>query len=277
MPLKPFLSRFGNALLDMVFPPRCPVCRSFFHPPETARQPAAPILSSAGFSRLMAAHLCAECAAQYTPVTAPVCPVCGLMQTIRTGGGFHLCQSCAGTPHHFSKARAAGVYDQSLRETIHLFKYQNRLQFARPLGRLLFAAFLQHWPVDGIDLIAPVPLHISRFRKRGFNQAWLILREWPRLLQARGLQFSPETLARDALIRSRKTRPQVGMHREKRRHNIRNAFSVPSPDRIADKRILLVDDVFTTGATADECARILLDAGAVRVDVLTLAQTGRNR
>ncbi|MFW5854151.1 MAG: ComF family protein, partial [Thermodesulfobacteriota bacterium] len=226
------------------------------------------------FPNLLAPVFCPPCARQFTPVESPFCTICGLMFKSR-GGEDHRCEVCLRGPKHFHKVRAFGVYDQSLREAIHLLKYSGKLQLARPLEILLWHTLLRYWSPEEIDLIIPAPLHMRRFRKRGFNQAYLLMRHWPRMAAAENLSLPSEKIARTALIRHRRTPHQVKMDREERRANIRNAFTVPDPEKIQDKTILLVDDVYTTGATADECARTLLKSGATRVDVLTLAQTTR--
>jgi ComF family protein len=121
-------------------------------------------------------------------------------------------------------------------------------------------------PLDGgdYDLIMPVPLHPSRLRWRGFNQAALLGNAVARRLG--------RPLDAGSLVRVRETDPQTGKNMRERRQNIRDAFAIRRPARIANRRVLLVDDVMTTGATVDECARTLLAAGARRVDVLTLAR-----
>ena len=119
-------------------------------------------------------------------------------------------------------------------------------------------------PAGDIDLVAPVPLHRKRLRQRGFNQAYLLVRRWQ----------LPEGTAvvRDLLTRTRDTAPQTGMDRRQRRGNIKNAFCMTRPGQGTGKRVLLVDDVLTTGATAEACAEALIRDGAQRVDVLTPAR-----
>ena len=133
------------------------------------------------------------------------------------------------------------------------------------LGIVLLAAFLHFWDGGDIDLILPVPLHPKRFRQRGFNQAYQLASDWKHI-------DSGLAAATRLLVRRRATAPQTGLGKAQRRHNIRNAFGVQQPEAIRSQRILLIDDVYTTGATADECARVLLQCGAARVDVLTLAR-----
>ena len=138
------------------------------------------------------------------------------------------------------------------------------MSLAIPLGRLLFDTFRHYWTAGDIDVVAPVPLHRQRFRQRGFNQAYLLVRRWA----------LPEdtVVIRDLLVRIRATAPQTGLDRQQRRINIRKAFSVNRHGQSAGKRVLLVDDVLTTGATADACTDALIRDGATRVDVLTLAR-----
>jgi ComF family protein len=157
-----------------------------------------------------------------------------------------------------------GIYDQSLRRAIHALKFDAMVSLAPPLGHQLVRAFRAHWPDGDIDLIAPVPLHRRRLRQRGFNQAFLLIAGWP--------VSGAVPIVRDLLVRLRATRPQTGLDRRQRRVNIKNAVAVRRPGQSTGRRVLLVDDVLTTGATADACARMLLRDGASRVDVLTLAR-----
>jgi ComF family protein len=123
---------------------------------------------------------------------------------------------------------------------------------------------LRFWDADTVDLLVPVPLHVTRLRERGFNQAFLLITKWAK---HEGLCFDGMSLCR-----RRRTDPQTGLSRQERGRNIRKAFAVRKPETIQGKRILLVDDVYTTGATVNACARILLEVGAATVDVLTLAR-----
>ena len=268
-------SEIKNILLKTIFPPKCLICRKLYlHQPPLNSEPAKTDPLSFTFPNLLAPIFCPTCAQQFTPVESPFCTTCGLMFKSREGED-HRCEVCLRRPRHFHKVRAFGLYDQSLREAIHLLKYNGKLQLARPLEILLWHTLVRYWSPEEIDLIIPAPLHMRRFRKRGFNQAYLLMRHWPRMAAAENRTLPPEKIARTALIRHRRTPHQVKMDREERQSNIRNAFTVPDPKRIQDKFILLVDDVYTTGATADECARTLINVGAARVDVLTLAQTTR--
>lgn len=200
-----------------------------------------------------------------------MCPVCGLpfrtLADAPTGGpSDHPCARCLRHPPHFRRARARAIYrpdaDQDpLRHALHRYKYGRDVSLAPLLGGLLHD--MAPTPGD-VDLVVPVPLHLARLRWRGFNQAQLLAAP---LARAAGLRIDPHVLAR-----VRPTTPQVGLPERERRSNVRGAFAVRDAGRVAGRRLLLVDDVYTTGATVNECARVLRRAGARSVDVLVLAR-----
>lgn len=199
-----------------------------------------------------------------TPVTHPICTVCGFPFHTSKGQD-HLCESCLRKRPWYDLARAPFLYSGPVMEAIQRFKYNSETQLLSPLGTL-FSSFATGWISNPRDLLTvPVPLHRRRLRERGFNQS---------LLLARALSSSLGTqLDYLSLIRKRDTRAQTGLRREERRKNVKDAFSVIYPHTIDGKRILLVDDVFTTGYTLNECARTLKKTGAVAVICLTLART----
>jgi ComF family protein len=159
-------------------------------------------------------------------------------------------------------ARSALRYEQTVRELIHSFKYGYKVQLRRPLGLLAAERFDGFVSDFGADLILPVPLHVRRLRQRGFNQA-LLLAE---LFSHRwGIPLS-----RNNLQRTRWTEPQVNLSAHERADNVKGAFSLRHPQEVAGKRVLLVDDVYTTGSTVKECCRSLRGAGA-ETAVLTVA------
>jgi len=291
-----FFSRIINAFKMAFFPARCMVCGSFFHSnlsrsvclPEkefkdkkflafdymqdSQEQRVTSCLNGDfKFDKLFSPYLCSACLARYAPVESPICIRCGIMFKSREGDD-HLCGDCIEEPKRFKIARAPGIYDRTLMKAIHCLKYRGKIQMARPFGMLLFAAFIRFWDIKNIDLVVPVPLHLKRLRERGFNQAYLLVRNWKRLAMDLKIEMPDITVDRNVLVRSRWTEPQTGLGRKKRMKNIKNAFKVNDCSRIAGKRILLVDDVLTTGATVNECAKTLIGDGAKRVDVLTLAR-----
>ncbi|MDO9565881.1 MAG: ComF family protein [Candidatus Desulfaltia sp.] len=266
------------ALQEAVFPTRCLVCKAFL---ESRQQKSLSqdfednasfnCRNRLSFQNLMTEFLCPTCIKGFIPVKPPMCPVCGIMFKSREGED-HVCGECLTSPKRFRISRSPGIYDREFMAVIHCLKYKGKIQLARPLGILLFSAFISFWGINSIDIIVPVPLHIKRFRKRGFNQAYLLVRDWKRIAENLNIDLSNIKIDKDVLIRNRWTDPQTGLDRKKRMTNIKNAFSVNDQAVIKNKRILLVDDVYTTGATANECAKTLLSGKAEYVDVLTLAR-----
>lgn len=270
-----------QVLNQAVFPPKCLVCRTFFQAPghdaEIGSRPAgstAPAELPAMQSRLgrqLSRYLCPACIRGLVVVESPFCVCCGLPHKSRQGDD-HLCSDCMDSPKKFRIARAALVYEPIMTGIIHRFKYQGKIQLADPLAELLWTAFRRFWEQDSIDMIIPVPLHLKRLRKRGFNQAYLLVRNVNTAPGQNGSGLPNLQIERDVLVRTVFTKPQSALGREERAFNIKNAFTLSDSDKIIGKRILLIDDVYTTGATVDECARILTKYGAEHVDVLTLAR-----
>ncbi len=233
-----------RALIDFFFPPRCPFCGE-------NRKEEDP------------SGVCPACLAQIRRVSSPRCPCCGI-GFVSDRGEDHLCSDCLGETRHFAKARALAHYEGLLAETISRFKYRGDSRLGRPLGDLLAAYADPDFSFADYLLVIPVPLHSPRLRRRGFNQSLLLARRISRR-HSLPLNFT-------ALRRTRATAPQTELSAAERQKNIRGAFAVARQSDVAEKTILLVDDVFTTGATVTECAKVLLRAGAKRVDVLTLAR-----
>lgn len=296
--------RVTEAMKEAFFPTRCLVCGSFFRnsrPENRNLKPFLQILGSweqglfdfAGFFQktdltnehveeslgtdvkifmaLMSPFICANCSGTYMAVESPICSTCGVVFESREGED-HDCGECLNAPKRFKIARSAGVYDKVLMAAIHCLKYKEKIQLARPLGVLLFMAFCRYWNKGNINLIVPVPLHKRKFRSRGFNTSFLFVKEWAFISKALNGALPVIPVAGDILVRKRWTEPQTGLGRKERLQNIKNAFGVRDSSKIKGEKILLVDDVYTTGATANECAKVLMRAGAARVDVLTLAR-----
>jgi ComF family protein len=259
------LKRMAAVALQAALPARCYQCASLYqHRVKCGKQE--PI-----FEQLFDPFLCPTCRSDFQAIHSPLCQCCGIPFTGGQGPD-HLCGGCEKEPPCFQSARSTGAYQGALRAMIHLLKYRAHAQVAQPLGRLLWATFRQYWPTEAIDMIVPVPLHPRRLRERGFNQALLLLREWPKLALEQGLKRNRAHLAPDLLQRCRPTDPQTGLHRSQRISNLARAFVLAGDNDVRGMSVLLVDDVLTTGATADQCARVLLSAGARAVHVLTLAR-----
>jgi ComF family protein len=232
-------------LADLLFPRSCKVCGIRIGSVETP-------------------GLCAGCWSTTQFLDGPCCPRCGkpfVSEAALSYSPNHHCGDCREKPPHYDRAISVALYDKALAEAIHLFKYSKKNQWAKPLGRLLLKRVSEFGP---LDVVLPVPLHPKRLREREFNQSLLLARE---VSLAFGIP-----LQGDNLHRVRWTRPQVELNGEERRKNVRKAFEVKWPDRLEDRCVLLIDDVLTTGATVNECARVLKRAGAKTVNVLTLAR-----
>ena len=238
--------------------------------PEFHRDNLEVISSQTLFTRVMAEHLCPDCIQKFVPTESPYCVRCGIMFASREGRD-HVCGECLKSKNYFGRARSVGVYDQALMAVIHSYKYRHRVNLARPLSLLLLHTYCRFWHEQPMDMVIPVPLSRQRLRERGFNQANLVLRPWQNPVWQQVLP-KPLCIDRQILTRNRRTTPQTGLGRQDRKKNVSNAFDLNQSDRIQGKKVLLMDDVYTTGATINECARILMQAGAERVDVLTLAR-----
>lgn len=234
---------FTIALLDFFFPPLCHVCRKFIP----------------GAGRL---HICQLCLEAIPVVSHPFCTVCGV--PFYGSGNDHYCGACLKMPPSFDAARAAIIHEGPARTLIHAFKYSARTHLRRPLALLIVEHLTDFIAERKPDLIVPVPLHVRRLRSRGFNQALLLgellAREWQLPLQRR------------AMRRIRWTEPQITLAADQRRENVRGAFVVAEAAVVQSKRVLLVDDVFTTGSTVEECSKMLKKAGAAEVLVITVSR-----
>lgn len=211
---------------------------------------------------LTSAPVCPDCLANLQPLgDVPRCGRCGVPFASRAAGP--TCGECRLHEPAYTQAAAFGTYEHNLRELIHMFKYAGMQPLARPLG-LHLAQALDDAPFPKPDVVVPVPLHKKRLRQRGFNQAQLLAQQLGRSFQ---IPVAPR-----GLLRVRPTAAQAGLSGSARRDNLASAFAPGDPAAVRGQKVLLVDDVLTTGATAHACARTLRRAGAEEVAVLTLAR-----
>jgi ComF family protein len=245
--------RLAAGFRDLLVPPACLICRGL---------PAGAVPGPEGENQ-RPAGICSVCWAGFSVLPETRCAVCG--RPFQTGlEGAWACADCLISPPAFDRAAAGGLFNGSLRLAIHAFKYERVFGLARPLAGFMAERLAPPFYPPEADLILPVPLHRRRLRQRGFNQA---------LLLARSLYAPwPERLHPDLLRRIRWTEPQINLTGPDRRRTVRRAFALTRPERVEGRQVLLVDDVFTTGATVNECARVLKRAGAETVLVLTLAR-----
>jgi ComF family protein len=214
--------------------------------------------------------VCPPCLADIQPIAGGVCEVCGerIFSPHALSAGDACCGLCRRAQPPFVKAVAYGSYESGLRELIHLLKFDQVQPAAVVLGSMLakaVAGFESSWTQRPV-VVVPVPLHARKLRQRGFNQSELIAHHAVKLTGGMAVH-SP------VLERRRETQSQVGLTRHQRRENLRGSFVVTRPEEIKGREILLVDDVFTTGTTVSECARVLRRAGASKVFVATVART----
>lgn len=192
----------------------------------------------------------------------PFCERCGHPYKGQIDRPFR-CSNCAGMRCHYDAARALYLNRGGVRDAVHQFKYARQYWLRRTLGAWIIEGFDRHYPGMAFDVIMPVPLHPARFRWRGFNQADEL---------ARALSENTGFPVARALRRLRNTAVQAAMGRRERWVNVRGAFGLADSMACRDTRILLVDDVFTTGSTVNECARLLKRAGALSVHVIAVAR-----
>jgi len=246
-----WMNTVAESLFATLFPANCRLC-------------SAPLVN---ISRL---PVCEECLSEIRPIAGGTCVICGerLVSPYILSGADPKCGLCRRLDPPYAKAVAYGSYSGGLRDLIHLLKYEQVLPAAAVLGRMLVEAITILGPSfgDGPVFVIPVPLYPGKFRQRGFNQSELIAKAALKLNSAKG-----KLKLRDRILeRRRETQSQIGQTRHQRRENMRGAFAVAKPEQVSGHEFLLVDDVFTTGTTVSECARVLRRVGGT----LTLARIG---
>jgi ComF family protein len=260
--------QIAQSLFAVLFPSDCRIC-------------GLPLVK---ISRL---PVCQPCLEGIQAIEGGTCAICGerLFSPHAFAGteAEPRCGLCQRIEPPFARALAYGSYEGGLRELIHLLKYGRVLPAANVLGRMLWEAIAALEPEMGSSAVTvvPVPLHRSKFRQRGYNQAELIARAAMKIHPARGRNRDRDgdkdrarfRLCVAGLVRKRDTSSQTGFTAHQRRANLRGAFAVAQPEEVKGREVLVVDDVYTTGATASECARVLRRAGASKVWIATVART----
>jgi len=237
------LRRFGRVIVDAVLPPRCLACGAIVSEPDA---------------------LCGLCWAGINFFAPPWCAMCGLPFPYPIGDGA-VCAACSRDRPSWDRARAVMRYDKNSRRLVLMLKHGDQTHLAAAFGRWMHRAGAEM--LDGADLVIPVPLHWTRLFTRRYNQAALLARA---IKSAGGPPVAP-----DWLLRRRRTPSQGRLGALARARNVRGAFALRRGCDVKGKRVVIVDDVLTTGATAEECARILRRAGAASIGVLTLARALR--
>ena len=239
-----FKSTF-KALINLIYPLSCQVCKIELDP-ENER------------------YLCEACLEKIRGNPPPFCEKCG--RSLPGGEGTYICGECQKINYYFNRAGAPCLYEGVIKDCIHLLKYSKKLCLIGPLSQLMVDFAKTYLDITSIDLVVPIPLHSVKLREREFNQAELLAR---RIKASLGTPLISNNLRRIKL-----RPPQTTLSRKERLVNLEGAFKAKFPNQFRKMSILLIDDVFTTGATANESSKVLLDAGAKKVDVLTLARGG---
>ena len=245
---------------QLLYPPKCLKCGIYLDE-KTAKGPA------------IESCFCDRCLKQGVSfIDTPFCLKCGV-KFHKSIDENHLCETCLKRPLNLGRVRAAAEYKGIIKEGIQLFKYQSKISIATVFEYFLFQTFLNHFDSLEIDLIMPVPLHKTKLKQRGYNQAFLIIRHFVTLYQQNLKQHPSWQIATTSLVRVKKTESQTGFDVKHRKDNLKHAFKVADKKGIENKHILLIDDVFTTGATCSEAGSELLKHGAKSVDALVIART----
>lgn len=236
------LTELAQGFCDLLYPPACLLCQQNL--PDEMRDNS----------------LCTGCRGTIDLNIPPFCTQCS--RHLGTTG--KICRQCSDASHDFDEAWAAALYNKEMRHLIHLFKYAGKTGLAKEFSRSI-VSFLEQYSIrlNSYDLVTAVPLHSSRMRERGYNQGELLARQ---VAAALNIPCAPEILSR-----ARATEYQARLSPKQRWTNIDGAFRIKHPERFQNKSILVVDDLFTTGTTASEIAKILKRSGAARVGILTLA------
>jgi ComF family protein len=237
-----------DCFLNLIYPETCFIC-------------------STPVGRRLDCGICAGCwnKAVALKIGPPLCSCCGLPFNSLDKNDEHLCGKCLLNMPCYSGARAFGYYTAELGLLIQELKFRGRRNLTGLLAPLLTSVYYEFWSRDEFDLIVPVPLHSKRKRERGYNQSEL-------LAGALSAQIAIPCDCR-SLVRVRSTIPQLGLSDSRRFENVQKAFRCENFREISGKRVLLIDDVMTTGATATSAAQALIEAGCLRVSVLTVART----
>ena len=233
-----FLRCAGSLFLDVLFPPRCPVCETILLPDEKL--------------------VCRRCAAKLPFVKEPYCMYCGkpLMRREK-----ELCADCERHTHPFDEGRAVFLYEKGIRLSVNRLKFMNRREYIPFYGECLFARFLEMQPSWRAQVLVPVPMHPKKRSVRGFDQASLLARSLGGLCQL--------PVREDLLERTHLTKSSKKLGRTDRRKNLRGVFRV-RPGAGIPESVILIDDIYTTGATMDEAAFSLRRAGVKRIFFLAL-------
>ncbi|MCM8779034.1 MAG: ComF family protein [Candidatus Omnitrophica bacterium] len=237
------LKEFFTGVVDLLYPLHCLICAERIETKEFG-------------------PLCSVCFQKIAWNLPPFCSKCGRNIPVELSTE-NVCLDCKKRRHYFDRAWSVALYTGIMRECIHKFKYEGKLGLVHFFEKILFDFIERFVPIEKFDYLIPVPLHYTKLREREFNQALL-------LAQPIAKKFQKKLLT-GVLYRKKFTAPQTELNAPQRRKNIQGAFGIRKQNILTKKNILIIDDVFTTGSTVDECAKLLKRNGANIVDVLSIA------
>lgn len=224
-----------------MYPPRCPVCDGILYTDDVPKRP----------------KICPECLLSISIISPPYCMKCSkpLEDDLR-----ELCQDCERKKHVFTRGVAAFSYSKAMKRSMYGFKYNNRREYGKYYSEIIWEKFGKTILSWNADVLVPVPLHSARLRKRGYNQAQVLAKE---LSVLSGIKVDE-----NILTRVKNTKPQKELSDKERNNNIESAFQIRIND-LKYNKVILVDDIYTTGATINESAKVLLNSGVGKVYFIT--------
>ena len=240
-----FRSAFKN-ILDLAFPPKCELCGQI--DPESTYP-----------------FLCKLCHNDFKSIDEAICSICGT-PFLTSFASSNACETCFEDKPFFDESRSAGIYETKLKDAIKLYKYQKKRHFYKPLSKFVLKNLALYLENLNFDSIISVPMSSKRLRTRGFDHAYLLAREIG--------EYTNTNVDFQNLYKNRETEAQVELAYKDRKPNIKDSFSMKYPSKLVGKNVLLVDDVQTSGATLNECAKVLKKEGkAKQVYCVTVART----
>lgn len=235
----PLLQHYIETVISFIYPAQCRVCDNVL-----------------GFESIP--YVCDTCCNNIDIIVPPWCNICGIPNTE------DVCDNCATKPPQYGKLRTIALYRGTLQQLIHLYKFEKRTTLVKYLAHLITTNLPNDISFTDYDFIVPIPIHKKRLKERGFNQTTLLANHISKI--------TDNQVETNSLIRKKNTSPQSSLDREARNTNIIGAFQLLNSDIFYNKQILLLDDVYTTGATVQEAVKVLWNADPKEIDILTLAR-----
>lgn len=251
---------------ELIYPDICIVCGNFFNKKDLK---SINILREVIFKDIFSDILCPDCIKKIS-TPEDICIKCGRAVNHGNCSGA-VCGNCLESKWHFNIIRSSFLLDGVILDLVKMLKYKDKAFLAKKMSWFMVKTYLESFGDNVHDIFMPIPMHKNKLRKRGYNQTMILALEILKKAKNKSVLF-PE-LKKNILMKKANTQPQTGLNFHMRKSNLKRAFRVKDFSSLINKSVLLIDDVVTTGATIDECAKNLLDAGAKKVDAITFART----